>query len=159
MDELFLPLAAIRNPGATELSEFTRAVEAFLNFVVANRDYFGFLWQDDLELHAMAAETLALDVPRAGATLRDVIPGISVERLDAHGLRGRPLRFKFNVLASIARRWDRVKGSVSIRGWFKQIAEAIDAILDSLLDAAGGVGALLKEFKDALVALAPEVQA
>ena len=156
MDELFLPLAAVQNPGTAELSDFTRAVELFLKFVLDQRDYFGFLWEDDIELYSLAQETFALDVPRAGATLRDVIPRINVERLDAHGLRGRPLRFKFNVLASLSRRWDRIKGSLSIRGWFKQMVEAIDAILDSLLDAAGGVGGLLKEFKDALVALAPE---
>lgn len=37
------------------------------------------------------------------------------------------------------------------------MADAIDAILDSLLDAAGGIGALLKEFKNALAALAHDV--
>ena len=39
--------------------------------------------------------------------------------------------------------------------WFRKIIEAIDAALDSLIAAAGGVGGLVKEFKDALLALAP----
>lgn len=155
MDELFLSLAAVQNPGKEELSKFTYDVEKFLNFVVGDRDEFGFLWREDPELHALAAETLAKDVPLAGMTLRDAIPAISTETLDAHGLRGRPLRFKFNVIASLARRWNQVKGKISVRGWFKQIVDAIDAVLDSLLNAAVGIGALLKEFKDALSALVP----
>jgi hypothetical protein len=34
------------------------------------------------------------------------------------------------------------------------LLEAVDALLDSLIQAAGGIGAVLKEFKDATMALA-----
>jgi hypothetical protein len=34
------------------------------------------------------------------------------------------------------------------------VVDAIDAVLDSLIEAAGGAGGLIKEFKDALRALA-----
>jgi hypothetical protein len=47
-----------------------------------------------------------------------------------------------------------VRSQFRIRGWFKRLIEAIDAVLDSLIEAAGGVGGLIKEFKDALSALA-----
>ncbi|MDP9178248.1 MAG: hypothetical protein M3O61_11265 [Gemmatimonadota bacterium] len=157
MDELFLSLATVQNPGAEQLSEFSRDVEKFLNFVVDDREAFGFLWEHDPTLHAMAAETLAKDIPFAVGALRDAIPRISPVSVDAHGLRGRALRFKFNVIASLARRWEQVKGKVSVRGWFRQMVDAIDAVLDSLVNAAGGAGGLLKEFKDALSALAPSV--
>jgi len=156
MDELFLPLASVTDPGRNELSAFTRDVESFLGFVIDSPDDFGFLWENDPALLPMARETLREDVPRAGASLRDVIPSIETRRLEAHGLLGRPFRFKLNVLASIARRWEQVRGRLSVRGWFRQMVDAIDAILDSLIDAAAGVGALLKEFKDALASLAPE---
>ena len=36
------------------------------------------------------------------------------------------------------------------------MCEAIDSVLDSLIEAAGMIGAAIKEFKDALSALAPE---
>lgn len=156
MDELFLGLAASEDPGAAELAQFTRDIESFMRFVVLESQEFSFLWRDAPSLVAMARGTLQEDIPGAANSLRDVIPSISPTRLDAHGLRGRPLRFKFNVLSSIARLWDSVKGKLTVRGWFKKMCEAIDAILDSLLDAAGGVGAVLKEFKDALSALVPE---
>jgi hypothetical protein len=55
---------------------------------------------------------------------------------------------------SIGRRWNHVRGQFSIREWFRKIIEAIDAALGSLIDAAAGIGGLLKEFKDALLALA-----
>lgn len=47
-----------------------------------------------------------------------------------------------------------MRGQFSIREWFRKIIEAIDAALGSLIDAAAGIGGLLKEFKDALLALA-----
>jgi len=49
---------------------------------------------------------------------------------------------------------EKVRGQFSVREWFKKIIDAIDAILDSLIDAACGTGGLIKEFKDALGALA-----
>ena len=155
MDELFLSIAAVPNPGKGELSQFTRDVESFLSNAVED-DEFAFLWTDAPELRALARETLREDVSRSGGALRDAIKDIQESRLVTHGLRGRPLRFKFNVLASVARLWSKVKGKLTIRGWFKKMCEAIDAVLDSLIQAAGAIGGALKEFKDALSALVPE---
>ena len=55
---------------------------------------------------------------------------------------------------SIGRKWEQVRGQFTMREWFSRIIDAIDAALDSLIAAAGGVGSLIKEFKDALRALA-----
>ena len=65
------------------------------------------------------------------------------------------MQFKFRVLDSIGRQWEAVQalGQLSIRDWVKRLFDAIDAILDSLIDAADGAGGLIKEFKDALAAL------
>lgn len=156
MDNFFLGIAENPNPGTGELSQFTRDVESFLRFVVDESPEFAFLWLDAPGLRNMASETLREDISRAGSGLRDAIPGISSSALANHGLRGRPLRFKFNVLAAIARQWEKVKGKLTVRAWFKKMCEAIDAILDSLIEAAGAIGAVMKEFKDALSALVPE---
>jgi hypothetical protein len=95
--------------------------------------------------------------------MRDVIGKIPAPLLDQHGLRNRPLKFKLRVLNSIANRWRKIqeqfkagtlKRMLAAREWFKKVVEAIDAVLDSLIEAAGGAGGLIKEFKDALRALA-----
>jgi len=44
-------------------------------------------------------------------------------------------------------------GKFSKREWLKKMYEAIDAILDSIIGAAGGAGGVVKEFKAALSAL------
>ncbi len=48
--------------------------------------------------------------------------------------------------------WNNLQG-LPIREWFVKMVASIDAILDSLIDAAG-VGGIIKEFKDSLAALA-----
>lgn len=96
------------------------------------------------------------DIQDGVALLRKAIPDeIPESRLLQHGLIGRPLQFKFRVLDSIGRQWEAVQalGQLSIRDWVKRLFDAIDAILDSLIDAADGAGGLIKEFKDALAAL------
>ena len=69
------------------------------------------------------------------------------------------MRFKLAVVDSIGRQWDRVRRQFTVREWLKRIFDAIDAILDSIIAAAGGVGGLVKEFKDALSALVKTVPA
>lgn len=97
--------------------------------------------------------------------MQDLTPSRTLEaKLFTHGLTGRPLKFKLWVLDSIGNQWEhlreprdwrgRFRRQLSIREWFKKIIEAIDAVLDSLIDAAGGAGGLIKEFKDALSSLA-----
>ncbi len=162
----FREVARSEAPGRKELHLFVRDVRTFLNFVLEEgKQDFDFLWSASPELHGLALETFRYDIAEgAGLELDRAIDEISETRLITHGLVGRPLKFKFRVLDLIANQWPdieqvrdwrgRFKRKLSIREWFKKIIDAIDAILDSLIDAAGGAGGLIKEFKDALSSLA-----
>lgn len=151
----FGEIASSANPGREELQLFVRNVRSFLGFVLENQNDFSYLWEESPGLLDLAWETFRFDIADgAGLELDYAIRDIRPEKLRQHGLEGRPLRFKFKVLDSIGNQWEKVKGQFSVREWFKKIVEAIDAILDSLIDAAGGAGGLIKEFKDALKALA-----
>jgi hypothetical protein len=159
----FTDIAKVENPGQTELIEFTRGVEAFLGFVLEDGAEFGFLWEGHAGLRELAQDTYNNDVRAEAGRMRDVIGKIPSDLLDQHGLRRRPLKFKLRVLDSIANAWERIRDQflrgdirrfLSIREWLKKIVDAIDAVLDSLIAAAAGAGGLIKEFKDALRALA-----
>jgi hypothetical protein len=151
----FDSIASTDEPGRKELQGFVCSVRDFLAFVLEQTDTFGFLWESNPELLEQARETFALDVAeRAVPELVQAIDEISPEGLHAHGLEGRPLRFKLRVLKSVSNLWPRLKPQLSIRDWLKKIIDAIDAILGSLVEAAGGAGGIIKEFKDALCALA-----
>jgi hypothetical protein len=150
----FSEVAAVENPGVVDLQRFVTSTMAFLAFVLEAPE-FGFLWENDGDLAALARETFQTDVQRSARELFEAIPGIPERTLSIHGLLGRPMRFKNRVVDSIGRQWERVRAQLSIPEWFRKIIEAIDAALDSLIAAAGGVGGLVKEFKDALLALAP----
>ncbi len=149
----FTNVAKIQDPGRIELVEFTRDVEVFLGFVL-QADEFDFLWRKAPQIKLLATETYQGDVRPEAARLREAIERIPGASLQNHGLSGRALRFKFSVLDHIGSQWERFQGQFSVRDWLKRIIDAIDAILDSLIDAAGGTGGLIKEFKDALAALA-----
>lgn len=152
----FTKIAQTENPGTAELHEFIDGVEQFLNFVVIEKqENFGFLWQNDAKLHELAVATLRNDVSDGVKTMHEAIAGgLSERRVLDHGLKGRPMRFKLRALESIAHRWSTIQDQFKVRPWLKQMFEAIDAVLDSLIDAAGGSGGLIKEFKDVLSALA-----
>jgi hypothetical protein len=73
------------------------------------------------------------------------------------------LKFKLRVLNTVANRWKRIREQFKVgtlrrmhaaREWFKKIIETIDAVLDSLIEAASGAGGLIRQFKDALRSLA-----
>jgi hypothetical protein len=160
----FEGIVEIEKPGRGELKQFTRGVEAFLGFVLNEREGdFAFLWADEPELWPLARDTYKLDVSREAERMRSAIADIPDETLDQHGLRNRPLHFKFRVLNSIANRWRWIQEQykagtwrrmLAAREWLKKIVDAIDAVLDSLMHAATGWGGVVKEFKDALRALA-----
>jgi len=149
----FTDIARVGNPGRAELVAFVTGVETFLHFVLQEPNEFNFLWEDEPGLRGLALETFQNDVRESAAVLRKTIPGIPEPLLRSHGLLHRPVKFKFSVLDSIGRGWESVRGQFSVREWLKRMFEAIDAILDSLIHAAAGVGGLIKEFKDALLAL------
>lgn len=151
----FNNVAVVENPGREELQMFVKGVRDFLGFVIENTSDFGFLWKGRRDLHELAEETFRYDITEgAGLRLDGLIWKIPKQAIEDHGLEGRPLKFKLQVLDSIEGQWERVKEQFSIREWFKKMVDAIDAILDSLIDAAGGAGGLIKEFKDAISALA-----
>lgn len=150
---IFAELAAVPNPGRNELIRFVSLVEEFLGIVVEDTETFGFLWRGDARFHDLARATYSDYVRPSAEHLRQQIPEIRQFQIDVHGLEGPPLRFKFAVLGAISDRWDQFRSGFSVEKWLQKIIDAIDAVLDSLIDAAGGIGSLIKEFKDALSAL------
>lgn len=151
----FTEIAQVKNPGHDEMHRFIQGVERFQGFVLEQQQDFRFLWADDPELHDMAWEKFKMDVVEgAGAMHTAIDTGLSTKQVINHGLTGRPMHFKLRVLDSIARRWKNFGDQFKAREWLKRMFEAIDAILDSLIEAAGGAGGLIKEFKDVLSALA-----
>jgi len=149
----FSDIASKEYPGIDELRSFVDGTMEFLNFVLTEDD-FNFLWEDEPDLRELATETFRRDVSEGSYYLKQAIGEIPERSLMDHGLIGRPMHFKLRVLDSISRNWEkRFSGQFSVREWLKKIIDAIDAALDSLVDAAG-VGGLIKEFKDALASLA-----
>lgn len=149
----FTEIADSADPGRQELEQFVIETERFLKCVVESNDHFAFLWGDNRALQSLAIESFRSDVaPSVNALIRQ-ISGLDDNLVALHGLAGRALRFKVEVLRSVAQQWEDVSRNFTVRGWFKQICDAIDAILDSLIQAAGGIGGLIKEFKDSLSAL------
>jgi hypothetical protein len=89
-----------------------------------------------------------------GLELDIAISQIDHARLSGYGLVGRPLKFKLQVLNSIANQWKSVRRDFSVRDWFDQVIDAIDIILDPLIDAVDGAGRVTREFMKALASLA-----
>jgi len=151
----FTDVASADNPGREELRLFVQDVRHFLFFILEDTKNFGFLWQHDPSLYDHAKDTMRHDIAQgAGLELDKAIHRIDNIHLYSHGLEGRPLKFKFQVLNSIANQWKSVCRDFSVREWFQQVVNAIDVILDSLIDAANGAGRLIKDFKDTLASLA-----
>ena len=151
----FTDVASVDNPGREQLRLFVQDVRHFLLFVLEDTQNFGFLWQYDPSLHKLAVETMKNDIAKgAGLELDEAITLIDNDRLSSFGLAGRPLKFSFQVLNSIANQWKSVRRDFSVREWFRRMVDAINTILDPLIEAANGAGRLIKHYKDALCALA-----
>src|ERR1043166_209366 len=117
----FTDISIIENPGRDELHRFLDCVIDFLGFVLEQRE-FDFLWKNNPELRSLARETYSQDVRERGAgELHAAISDITEDALLSHGLIGRPMRFKLKVLASVSDRWQRVRGQITIRAWFKRV--------------------------------------
>jgi hypothetical protein len=153
----FTKIAENPEPGLQELHGFLDGMQRLLTFILEDRNTFAFLWGDDPDLRGLAWETWQGEVGDGVKRLHESLGNERVQtRAREHGLFGRPMRFKLRALESIARKWGkRIGDQFNIRGWLRQILEAVDAILDSLIEASG-VGGIVKEFKDALMALAGE---
>jgi hypothetical protein len=162
----FDEIAAADNPELKELRGFVRGTVAFLELSLKEEAFFVVLWKKNKQLRQMASQTFEKEVlenvKHLNATIEqahsdDQSYGDFKNALTEHGLIGQAMRFKLAVLNYIANKWDDLKNDlrrqVRIRAWLKQMFDAIDAVLDSLIEATGA-GHLLKEFKDTLSALA-----
>jgi hypothetical protein len=149
----FSDIAKAHNPGPNELVTFVDNVQKFLSFVLEEKA-FSFLWETDDRLRGLAIETFQTDVREAASVLKQSIPVIPAIQSHIHGLSGRALRFKLAVIDAVTNKWQSHRVNINPREWLKRAIDAIDALLDSLIAAAGGAGGLIKEFKDALRALA-----
>jgi len=154
MDEWFTNVAAIENPGRNDLSLFVSEVMRFLNHVLTTQNASP-IWNQDPILKELATRAFYSDVEIAAARLREAIQNTPQMALADHGLIGASARFKYNVMATVGRGWGTLTRHFTIKGGFGKIVDAIDALLDSLV-AATGAGGAVKEFKDAIRALAPE---
>ena len=154
MDDWFLELAQVRDPGREHLAKFVDEVMRLLAHILQT-DAASVLWELNPELRTMAIEAFETDVRRGAEELLVAVREVPERALVQHGLTGRAARFKYNVMAAVSRGWGVLRSHFTIRGGFKRVVEAVDAHLDSLI-AATGAGGVVKEFKDALMALAPE---
>jgi hypothetical protein len=151
----FTDVASVDNPGKEELRLFIQDVRHFLFFILEDTQNFTFLWQHDPSLYDIAVETMKHDIAQGkGLELDKFIANIDDRHLEATDLHGRTLRFRFQVLNSIASQWKSTHRDFSVRVWFKQVMDAIDTILDPLVEVAGGTGRQIKNFKDTLASLA-----
>jgi hypothetical protein len=75
--------------------------------------------------------------------LHVAIPETSEEQIFDHGLRGRQLSFKLQVVSFFADRFKQRGGP----GLFRRLLDTLEGLLDSIIDAAG-VGGAVKEYKD-----------
>lgn len=147
----FSQLAGLDNPGRTELQLFIDGVTHLLQDLVDGIVIEGGDPEVSAVFQAMrerAAPTFYGDVLPWFEQVRADIPDIPNRALAAHGLQGRPLAFKFDVLDIIEKALDALG---DFKHWIKAILVAIDVILESVLSALilNGipVGTLGKEFK------------
>ena len=77
--------------------------------------------------------------------LGGAIAEISPESIERHGLYGDPLRFKL----AVVRHWYDAFRGVGGVGLLRRLLDALEGLLDSIIDAAGTGGAV-KEIKEAI---------
>jgi hypothetical protein len=154
----FGQLAARPDPGIHELQMFLDVVERFLDDLLRSQVHH----EGDPplsitfdEMREAALVTFDQDVVPSLSALRAAIPYIAPERLDVHGLTGAPQRFKLRALEALEQGHS---GAENFTAWTRSMLAGIDAILNSLVNAAGAVsglplGSLAQEFKDMLAAI------
>lgn len=179
---MFQDLANNGNPTSKDLLVFVGRVREFLGFIIEG-EKFEWLWDElpdgirdsaKVTYRQYVAEGVGLVVDKA-------IPEIDPKMLELHGLVSTPQYFKFQVIAhaeegfkssldemypvtddmaskiaAAAKRAEKHRW-YSVRDWFKKLIAAIDATLDSILKCVDfvmpGAGGILKEIKDAVMAI------
>ncbi len=150
-----MKIGQVQDPQRDTLVLFVDETVELLTLLVKSKDFTVRLWRDDAQLISLAEKTLRDDVLPAAEYLKVKITKIPESQLKHHGLVGSAVRFKYAVLARVSKSWRRWQGQLTVRTGFRSVLEAVDAVLGSLIDAAHGAGGLIKEFKDAIKALAP----
>lgn len=153
MAQFFVHIAESTDPQKKELELFLNNTVQLLGYLVNAQDLRQRLWRDDEELRQLALESFNADVIPAAEDLKIAISKINNEDLKHHGLTGTAARFKYAVIAKLAKSWRRYKGQFTVGKTFRSLLEAVDAVLDSMISAANGNGGLIKEFKDVIMAL------
>jgi hypothetical protein len=158
MSDFFAQMPGIKDPQSKDLILFLDELDRLLRLLVESEDFLDSLWKGDEWLRGLASETLHYDILSASKELKRTIQDnrIKDEELNRHGLVGSAVRFKYAVLGKVSYSWRRWRGKLTVSSGFRSVLEAVDAILDSLISAAGGTGGAIKEFKDAIMALAPK---
>jgi len=152
--EWFAELAGVAHPGRKHLHDFLAEVMRLLEHALRSEES-NLLWSEYPGLRDLALVAYETDILGSASELDAAIDEIPEGELIRHGLVGNSARFKFNVIAAVSKAWNNLAGRFSIRAGFRRVIEAVDVPLGSLVDAAGTGGAI-KEFKDALLALAPD---
>lgn len=122
------------------LLDFLRALSTSAEY----RDFFDRRLNDDIPSAWSETENRFYE-------LMEIIPTLSPEKIDRHGLYGAPLKYKLNLIR--IRELDLIERGR--RGFLKYLLKAIDILLGSLLSAAG-IGTAIEEFKECLENSIPE---
>jgi hypothetical protein len=141
-----MPTAQETNEAHERLSEFFKQIHDFLRDLATRKHdpKGGTLFPSELELLIEGAwAEFDGDFDLDGALTK--IAGLSAADLGAHGLYGKQLVLKLRVIEIWQQRFQQFGG----RKVFKKLIDAIDTLLESLLEAAGLDGAI-KELKDIL---------
>ena len=164
MSQWFKELARIEDPGLEHLGQFLEELELLLKTILDDDELLQRLCRNDSDLCDSARNSFEKDVQRGFREMRNKLMQSPValeasdngfvDRLRDHGLIGVSARFKFSAVARISRSWRRHKGHLTIGTGFRRVMESVDTILDSIVSVLG-VGGATKEFKDILMALAP----
>lgn len=158
----FSELASVEDPQREQLVQFLTEVEALLSLLLHDEALLRTLWRGDSRLRGMAHDSFKPDIGPQFTILRQLLGeradqeagqyGAIGRGLGDHGLIGPSARFKYNVLAKLARSWRTRNGHLTGGSGMRRVLEGVDAVLDSALSVAGAGGAI-KEFKDVIAAL------
>lgn len=145
------------------LENFARKVESLISTTIRAG---GWTFPDQPDSPVLRLHPEALEPARAALEefeqqghlekLTDAIGSASEETLRRHGLTGAQLRFKLTIVRlreRLSRRSARPNWPFRrfrMSGFLRRLIEAIDNVLESLIDAVG-VGGPLKEMKDAVM--------
>lgn len=155
MSDYFQNVVSEGDSGKESLKAFLSETMRLLCNVVYSDDVMRKLFGKDQYIAYLAKETFEQDVKPAVEKMMSAVDRMKEEVLQLHGLLGLAASFKLEALKLNARRWRRYSGQLTVGKTFIALFQAVDVILDSLIDAIGtGLGGLVKEFKDMLMSCA-----